>query len=383
MIFTMSLFKSTLLFNHSYAKTQAYALQFRAALSHVPVMAKEVMDVMRPSDGKTYIDMTFGAGGHTKKLLSSNKSIRIIAVDRDPVAFKKAQELATEVSIKSSQTGIQQSVIPVRGKFSEVINQIHLSGVPYESVDGVIFDLGASSMQFDDSSRGFSLSSNAPLDMRMDSTNESDLTAEDVVNNLNENRLSEIFRLYGEEKKSRKIAAAIVDARILLGRIKTTQELAKIVSTSSRNHIDALGRTAHPATKVFQALRIFVNNELNEIDYALDKIHMFLKPLSNGISSDNVDLDEQVGRIVVISFHSLEDRIVKRKFSGLDPDEPIVKALSQHARIRTSLDLTLDGVQMKNNKWKSVWGHIQKPSDEEVAINPRSRSAKMRAAIRL
>lgn len=360
----------------------------RRTFSHVPVMLKEVVELLRPEDGKTFIDMTFGAGGHTRGLLETNKNIRVIAVDRDPVAYNLAQKLAAEVAIKSERLNIKQSVIPIHGKFSTVMRNIHLSGVPYESVHGVMFDLGSSSMQYDDKDRGFSLSGDGPLDMRMDTSNESDITAEDVVNSLSERELIDIFRNLGEERRSRKIASAIMDAKALIGRIKTTYELARVIGSSSPASIDGMGRYSHPATKVFQALRIFVNNELNELNYALDKMRDFLIPTPREVANDIEDqdiLEKPSGRAVVLTFHSLEDRIVKRHFTGVDINEPVIKHLSQHDRIRTNTVTTqkeLDSIE-DSKKWKPILKHVRKPSDEEIAANPRSRSAKLRAAIRI
>lgn len=351
--------------------------------SHVPVMAEEIIELIKPTDGKVYIDMTFGGGGHTRRLLETNKSIKVIAVDRDPIAYKEAQELSKQTAIKSERLNISQSVVPIHGKFSQVLRDIHLSGVPYGSVDGVIFDLGSSSMQYDDPNRGFSLSGNGPLDMRMDTSNQSDMTAEDVVNNMNQENLALLFKTLGEERRSRKIANAIVDARTLLGRIKSTHELAKVVASSSYSGVDSMGRFSHPATKVFQALRIFVNNELNELNYALEKIREFLKPAQ--LESGDEENLKSCGVAAVLTFHSLEDRIVKRHFSSIDLDEPIIKCLSQHDRIRTNYFNTDKQVRLLNavKNWRPILKHVKKPRDEEIAANPRSRSAKLRAAIRI
>lgn len=360
----------------------------RRSIPHVPVMLKEVVELLRPEDGKTFIDMTFGAGGHTRGLLETNKSIRVIAVDRDPVAFSLAQKLAAEVAIKSERLSIKQSVIPIHGKFSSVMRDIHLNGVSYGSVHGVLFDLGSSSMQYDDKERGFSLSGDGPLDMRMDTSNDSDVTAEDVVNNLNEQELAIIFKTLGEDRRSRKIANAIIDARTLIGRIKTTHELARIIDSSAPASMDALNRYSHPGTKVFQALRIFVNNELNELNYAIDKIREFLISAPKE-ATDKLDdqalLEQPAGRAVVLTFHSLEDRIVKRHFTGVDINEPVIRRLSQHDRIRTNTLASKEELENmdKFKKWMPILKHVKKPSDEETSVNPRSRSAKLRAAIRV
>ena len=349
-------------------------------------MAQEVLQVLRPENGKVFIDMTFGGGGHTRRLLDTNKSIKVIAVDRDPVAYRKAQELAAQVANKSQRLSIEQSVIPIHGQFSQVARKIHLHGIPYGSVNGILFDLGASSMQYDDCKRGFALSSDGPLDMRMDTSNDSDITAEDVVNNLSPEDLALILRLYGEERRSRKIANAIVDGRTLLGRIKTTRELANIISTSSPSSIDMEGRFAHGGTKVFQALRIFVNNELNELNYGLEKIRDFLIPskVVKDPGHGEVIL-EPYGIAVVLTFHSLEDKIVKRHFSGVDINEPTFKFLSQHDRIRTNvLTKAEDIIEVNRYKnWRPVLKHVMTPTATEVDANPRSRSAKLRAAVRV
>ena len=356
------------------------------SVPHIPVMVDEVTQLLRPQDGKVYIDMTFGAGGHTRRLLDSNKAIKVITVDRDPVAYLKAQELAKEVAIKSEKFNLNQTVIPVHGKFSTVMRQIHLSGVPYASVHGVLFDLGASSMQFDDPKRGFSISEDGPLDMRMDTTNASDLTAEDVVNNLSQKSLEKIIKIYGEERRSKKLSNALVDARSLMGRIKTTRELVNIISSVAAPSKDAMGRYAHGGTKLFQALRIFVNNELNELNYALEKVRDFLIP-SKVTKLDNGEdlIHEPYGIAVVLTFHSLEDRIVKRQFQSVDLDAPQFPSVTHHDRIQTNVLPGLKEVKdlgcYKN--WLPLLKHVDKPSDAEIAANPRSRSAKLRAALRI
>lgn len=368
-----------------YKKVGVTYCRLRRHFSHKPVMADEIVDLLKPQDGQTFIDMTFGGGGHTRRLLDTNKSIRVVAIDRDQVAQKKAQELAAEVAIKSERLNIKQSVIPIHGKFSDVFNKIHLSGIEYGTVNGVIFDLGASSMQYDNGDRGFSISHNGALDMRMDTTNSTDITAEDVVNNLSQEKLAEILKVLGEERRSRKIANAIIDARTMMGRIKTTAELARIVESASRSSFDSLGRFAHPATKTFQAIRIFVNNELNELNYALDKIHKFMvatAPTENTKSLLTTKLD-RCGIIAVLTFHSLEDRIVKRHLTGVDMDQPVIKCLSQHDRIRTNVVSNKTQLEKAASvkRWLPILKHVKKPSDDEMAANPRSRSAKLRAAL--
>lgn len=399
----------------------------------MPVMAKEVVDILKPQDGKVYIDMTFGAGGHTKALLDTNKSIKIIAIDRDPVAIEKAQELANQVAIKSERLNINQTVIPLHGKFSQIMKQIHLNGILYGSVNGVLFDLGASTLQYEDPKRGFSLTGNGPLDMRMDATNSFEITAEDVINNLSIERLAQIFKVLGGERKYKKYAHAILDARTLLGRLNTTQELARIMFSMSPSTIDDLSGTySHPGSKIFQALRIFVNNELNELNYGLSKIRDYIVPANPNSESSSSILDEnndivsedrfdsecftnqednpdtidqeiyskrsrkrsilgqnvldKCGVAVVLTYNSLEDRIVKRHFTGVDVDAPPISHLSQHDRIRTNYNTSLTDIEERlnsNKRWLPLTKHVIRPTDEEMAANPRSRSAKLRAAIRL
>jgi len=358
----------------------------KSVFSHVPVMAEEITRLLRPQDGKVFIDMTFGGGGHTRRLLDTNKSIKVIAVDRDPVAYRRAQELSAEIAIKSQRLNINQQVIPIHGKFSTVAKQIHLSGIPYASVNGVIFDLGASSMQLDDASRGFALSSDGPLDMRMDRSSSDDITAEDVVNNLSQESLAKVIKIYGEEKRSRKMSNAIVDARTLLGRIRTTRELAQVISSVSAPSIDALGRYAHGGTKLFQALRIFVNNELNELNYGLSKIRDFLVPSKIMRTETGEDIiQEPYGIAAVLTFHSLEDRIVKKVFQSLDMDAPNFRQATQHDRIQTNSLSTIEEIKDLGSykNWWPLLKHISRPSDTEIEANPRSRSAKLRAALRI
>lgn len=340
-----------------------------------PVMYKEIIDILKPEDGKIFIDMTFGCGGHSKKLLDMNKSIKLVAVDRDPMAIREAQILSQDIAKKSQRLNIKQSVIPIHGKFSTVMKQIHLSGISYDSVDGVIFDLGPSSLQLRDTKRGFTLTREGLLDMRMDTSNEADITAEDVINNMTVEQLTSIFRLLGQDRRALKIANGIVDARLLLGRIKTTRELARIItSNTSRLDLESIDPLNPPGSKIFQALRIFVNNELNELNYALEKIRQFLRP--------SINKDQPYGVAAVITYNPLEDKIVKKHFTGIDPLEPINNSLTQHSRIRTNvIDVTNSAT--KSNLWEPIWKHVKIPTDEEMDLNPKCRTAKLRAAIRI
>ncbi|KAM7291964.1 12S rRNA N4-methylcytidine methyltransferase [Ixodes scapularis] len=197
---------------------------------------------------------------------------------------------------------------PVLSRFSEVEETLEQLGVEPNSVDGAILDCGCSSMQFDDPSRGFGLSTNGPLDMRMDAERyPNEPTAADVVNSLDYESLARILKVYGEEKKAKKVAQAIVDSRFMMRSIDTTWELAQLVETALSDGLgerrDMLGRPTHLATKTFMALRIFVNDELNELNHALTVGRRLLRP---------------GGRLAVLSFHSLEDRLVKRHFQTVD-----------------------------------------------------------------
>jgi 16S rRNA (cytosine1402-N4)-methyltransferase len=278
------------------------------ARDHVPVLEATVVELL--GAGGTVVDMTVGAGGHAEALLESGVE-RVIGLDRDP----RAVELAAE---RLARFG-PRARLEV-GRFSEAPE------VPPGSVQGVLYDLGVSSMQLDQPERGFGYRSDGPLDMRMGGDGP---TASDLVNTLPEEELARIIFELGEERRSRRIARAIVRARAR-ARIETTAELARVVS-------GAAGRRPggpHPARRTFQALRIAVNRELEELATSLPRAAGFLAP---------------GGRVVAIAYHSLEDRIVKRFLVT----EPTLRVLTR----------------------KPV-----RPSREEVSRNPRARSARLRAA---
>lgn len=351
--------------------------------SHRPVMCREIMQALRPEDGQVFIDMTFGGGGHTKQLLATNKKIKIFALDRDPIAYQKAVVLSESKLVAVNG----QKIIPLLGRFSEFPDLMHSHGVGPDSVDGIIMDLGASSMQFDDYRRGFSLSNDGPLDMRMDGKRfESMPTAADVVNTLNANHLAKVFKIYGEERYAMKFAQTIVDSRFLMKRLSSTRELANLIAgvTSGRQAFDSLGRNQHSATKVFQALRIFVNNEINELNYAMEKVRLYLRPTLNPNvieSKDDIDNYSQIdgGVIAVLSFHSLEDKIVKRHLTGAESNH------NSQTKDFSSLELPeeYDVNRVMKKKWKMISKKVMTPTEEEVLDNPRSRSAKLRLAVRL
>ncbi len=303
------------------------------ALGHIPVLLEEVLEGLKIREGGIYLDGTLGEGGHADQILSRYEGTHVVGLDRDAEALELARE-------KLAAYG--KRVELVYGSFADIEDLMEASG--FELVDGILLDLGVSSMQLDDPDRGFSFMADGPLDMRMD--REGELTAEDVINSYSVDELRMIFYRYGEEKQANRIAAAIVEERAK-GRITTTGRLSEIVKGVLRRGKPG---SINPATRTFQALRIEVNRELE----ALEKV------LLPGVTR----LTEG-GRIAVISFHSLEDRIVKRKFKKLEapctcpPDFPIcVCDEKPMGRIVTKKPIT--------------------PGNDEVSVNPRSRSAKLR-----
>uniref|UniRef100_A0A8I5N8M7 12S rRNA N(4)-cytidine methyltransferase METTL15 n=1 Tax=Papio anubis TaxID=9555 RepID=A0A8I5N8M7_PAPAN len=269
---------------------------------HIPVMVDEVVRCLSPQKGQIFLDMTFGSGGHTKAILQKESDIVLYALDRDPTAYALAEHLS-ELYPKQIRA--------VLGQFSQAEALLMKAGVQPGTFDGILMDLGCSSMQLDTPERGFSLWKDGPLDMRMDGGRYPDMpTAADVVNALDQPALASILRTYGEEKHAKKIASAIVQARSIYP-ITRTQQLASIVAgafppSAIYARKDLLQRSTHIATKTFQALRIFVNNELNELYTGLKTAQKFLRP---------------GGRLVALSFHSLEDRIIKRFLLGISMTE--------------------------------------------------------------
>jgi 16S rRNA (cytosine1402-N4)-methyltransferase len=294
---------------------------------HVPVLLDEVLDALQPLDGARIVDGTFGAGGYSRALL--NAGATVVAIDRDPSVAPLADALKAEFTSRFSF---------VPGAFSALDE---LAAAP---VDGVVLDIGVSSMQLDEADRGFSFLRDGPLDMRMSAEGES---AADLVNGLDESDLANLLYAYGEERKSRRIAHTIVAARATTP-IATTAELARLIEK-------AIGRKpgdAHPATRSFQALRIAVNNELDELVEGLFAAERVL---------------HEGGRLAVVTFHSLEDRIVKRFF---DPEKG-APTRSRH----------LPRVESEARRWSEV-RKPRKASERETAHNPRARSATLRSALR-
>ncbi|XP_068235443.1 probable methyltransferase-like protein 15 homolog [Palaemon carinicauda] len=330
---------------------------------HIPVMSGEVIDYLQPQGHQVFLDLTFGAGGHSRCILESSPNVRLITLDRDPLAYEYAKEL---------QEKYPERVIPLLGKFSDIPMLFQKLKIKKNCIDGILMDLGVSSMQFDNAERGFMLSKNGPLDMRMDCARDpKQLTASDILTHINEESLYKVLKYFGEEKNARKIARALVESRYLLKKFKTTQELAEFVFSlgGEEYKIDKLGRPSHPATKVFQAIRILVNNELNELDYGLRISHYFLKPR---------------GVLVAIAFHSLEDSVIKRHITGSEMDSTPMSIGGGLRKHRTSVSTyTSDEMSIFMKKpWIPINKHVVLPSKEEVESNPRSRSAKLRAAVK-
>ncbi len=308
-----------------------------SAGGHIPVLAREVIDALAPRDGGRYVDGTFGGGGYTAAMLD-RADCRVIAIDRDPDAIAAGQALAARYAPRLQL---------IEGRFGDMAELLSAEGV--EEVDGVTLDLGVSSMQFDRAERGFSFRGNGPLDMRMEKRGPS---ASDLVNEADEAELADIFWRYGEERRSRRVAHAIVEAR-KIKRIETTGELAEIVrravGLSAKDESD-------PATRAFQALRIAVNDELDELERGLAAAEAVLAP---------------GGRLAVVSFHSLEDRVVKefvRARAGRTPSPSRHAPPRAHEREATLRDLARKPVL---------------PTESEVAANPRARSARLRVAEKL
>ena len=298
---------------------------------HVSVMLTEAVDALNVREGGVYVDGTLGRAGHTKEIL--RRGGKVIGIDRDDDALKAVEALSV------------QGLKAVKGNHGDVAKILKNEGL--EKVDGILLDLGVSSPQLDEGERGFSFRADGPLDMRMDRAG--GVTAADVVRDLDESGLTDIFRKYGEEPNARRIAKAIVKARGVSS-IETTLQLAEIVERT-------VGRRGahHPATRVFQALRMHVNDEMGELEKAL---------------ADGLECLKPGGRMAVITFESLTDRVVKHFFAA-------------HAGRMVSLQ---QGGEMWEGELPRVMQVTRKAvvaSDQEIAANPRSRSAKLRAVERM
>lgn len=304
---------------------------------HTPVMLEEVLTALAPRDGGVYVDGTFGAGGYSSAILGAGAT-RVIAIDRDPSAIAGGAEL-----VRSSEGRLNL----LRGNFAEMKSIVENLGL--EKVQGVVLDIGVSSMQIDEAARGFSFLRDGPLDMRMGQQGRS---AADYVNNLAAEELAQIIFVFGEEPRSRAIAKAIVGARSETP-LLTTFDLVKAVELATGPQ-RAKDRT-HPATRTFQALRIHVNAELDQLAMALSAAEEIL---------------EEGGRLVVVTFHSLEDRIVKRFFTIRSGNVPTSSRHMPEAQ---------DG---PSPSFKPIFKGHQSASTLEMLENPRARSAKLRAGVR-
>ena len=301
-------------------------------MQHIPVLYQAVIDLLKPAPGCLYVDGTLGAGGHSRGLLiDSSPDGQVAGFDRDPQALELAKNNLAEFG---------ERVIFINDSYRNF--QSHLNNLNWHCVDGILLDLGLSSMQLDTPERGFSFREDGPLDMRFDP--DQPLTAADLVNELSREELADIIYTYGEEKLSRKIADAIIANRPLV----RTKDLAQIVKKVARNPKSK----THPATRTFQALRIAVNQELDALEAFLPKA---LESLNTG------------GRLAIIAFHSLEDRIVKQFFRMesrdciCPPDFPVC-VCGHKARLK---ELTRRPIR---------------PEESEIDRNPRARSAKLRVA---
>jgi 16S rRNA (cytosine1402-N4)-methyltransferase len=286
--------------------------------AHVPVLEREAIEFLNVQPEGFYIDATLGAGGHAEAVLRRLGSGKLLGIDRDPAALAAARERLG---------GFGEKLVAMQGNFAQIEVLHAASGFP--PADGLLADLGMSSLQLDDASRGFSFSAPGPLDMRMDPT--TGVQAADLVNQLSERELADLLFQLGEERHSRRIARAIVKGRPY----RLTTELAQVVTRAIPSR--AAFHHIHPATRTFQALRMAVNQELESLASLLERVLGVLKP---------------GGRVVILSFHSLEDRMVKRAF----------QAWQQQGR-----------AQILTRK-------VVRPSEEEIRTNPRARSAKLRAA---
>lgn len=305
------------------------------AAPHVPVLLAEVLEALAPKPGGRYLDGTFGAGGYARAILSAAPDVTLLALDRDPTAIAGGADL---VAAMAGRLTLAQA------RFGELAEEAERFAMA--PLDGVVLDIGVSSMQIDQAERGFSFRFDGPLDMRMSGSGQS---AADLVNEAEEGLLADIFYHYGEERRSRAVARAIVEAR-RKAPLTTTKQLADLVASI----VWAEPGGPHAATRVFQALRIAVNDELGELVSALHAAEAVLAP---------------GGRLVVVTFHSLEDRIVKQFLAERSGRAP---AGSRHAPV----------VDVARPTFSLVSRGPIAPSEGEMRINPRARSAKLRAAER-
>ena len=304
-------------------------------MAHLPVLCREIVEYLAPESGDVIVDGTYGGGGYTRAILAE-ADCTVLAIDRDPTAFARAQ----------TEAETQPRLVPVLGQFSDMEGLASALGHP--QVDGIVLDLGVSSFQIDEAERGFSFQKDGPLDMRMGDTGPS---AADAVNQLPEKAIADILFRLGEEKQARRVAKAIC-LRRTEREFSETLDLADVISIALGGR---RGARTHPATKSFQAIRMYVNDELGELSKALFAAERMLKP---------------GGRLVIVTFHSLEDRMVKQAFrerSGL------MGVGSRH----------MPGVpDAPEPSFESITRKAIEPTGAETAGNPRARSSRLRAVRR-
>ena len=304
---------------------------------HIPVLLDAVVEALAPRSGGIYVDGTFGAGGYTEAILAAADCV-VWGIDRDPDALGRGAELAQRYPGRLHL---------IAGRFGDMAELLSTAGVRH--VDGIALDIGVSSMQIDDRTRGFSFLRDGPLDMRMEREGRS---AADIVNTFSEKELAEIILTFGEERHARRVAKAIVEARRNRP-LSRTLHLADIIRAEVRRANDGID----PATRTFQALRIYVNDELGELERGLRAAEVLLQP---------------GGRLTVVSFHSLEDRIVKTFMRGRS-DQSVRP--SRHSPEAVA-------VAPRQPTFKLVTRRPQGPDESEIRRNPRSRSARLRVAER-
>jgi len=297
-------------------------------------MVREVLESIKPVDKGVYVDGTFGAGGHTSAILDA-ANCKVIGIDRDHDAIKKGLDLSKRYSDR---------LMLVNARFGDL--EKALLGHGFSQVNGITLDLGVSSMQINTSERGFSFQNNGPLDMRMGCVEK---TAADLINSIDEKGLEEIIWRFGEERHARRLAREIIKARNIKP-IATTADLSSIVSNIVRKRSGKI----HPATRTFQALRIAVNDEQKELRKVLLASEKMLAPEA---------------KLVIISFHSLEDRLVKN-------------FLTERSVKNVGINRYQPDLKIQNKPTFKIHGKLKKPSESEIANNPRARSAKLRAAVR-
>lgn len=290
---------------------------------HIPVLTQEVVEWLAIKPNGIYVDATAGAGGHSRAILQRLTTGRVVALDRDPSAIELARE---------QLRNYEHQLTIVQGNFADLPNLLRQQELTV--VDGIVADLGLSQMQLDAPERGFSLKTAGPLDMRMERTGP--LTADEIVNHWTERDLAQLIYQLGEERRSQRIARAIVRARPVRNTVQLANLIEACLGGRRRAAFRATGPRIHPATRVFQALRIAVNQELESLEQFLRHAPGCLVP---------------GGRLVVISFHSLEDRLVKQSFQSWD----------------------------REGRMRNLTRHVVRPGPEEVRANPRSRSARLRA----